>query len=88
MTDSKEINNENVKKLLKIILCDINKGNGLYFVIGYHKQDIPIPLGKFRDVINMANRSKISLVGGFTDKEICFATKEGYLPDRFKINRL
>ena len=47
-----------------------------------------MPLGKFRHVINMANHSKNSLVGGFTDKEVCFATKEEYLPDRFKIDRL
>lgn len=74
-----------MEKLLNRILEDIYSGNGSYFIIGYYKPDIPMPIDRFRYVINIANGS---LVGGYTNNEVCFAINEEYLPDRFKINRL
>ena len=74
-----------VEELLKSILKDIHSRNGHYFIIEYYKKDIPMPIDRFRHVISIANGS---LVGGYTKNEVCFALREEYLPDKFKINRL
>ena len=73
------------KELLCMILEDIYSGNGPFFIIGYYKPDIPMPIDRFRHVISIANSS---LVGGYTNNEVCFALREENLPDKFKINRL
>lgn len=73
------------EELLNMILEDIRNGNGYYFIIEYYRLDIPMPIGRFRHVINIANGL---LVGGYTNKEVCFAINERYLSYKFKINRL
>ena len=74
-----------VEELRDMILKEICNGNGSYFIIEYYEPDTLMPIGRFRHVINIANGS---LVGGYTNKEVCFAINEKYLPNKFKMNRL